>query len=512
MFIADLVKAFETYNVDVMGITETGSKEYYGVEFKNKVIAKLEKKGLCCMWALPDPYKRNLGVMLVHRKGIRAKELEVDGSSTGRVLAVELTTWDRALSKEVKSVVVVLYGITGMTTVSTPCEDIRRFNMMVGELVAALNVTYFGRIICMGDYNSLSDSEKDGMGLVGGVVSEDSLVSVVMDQGLVDWFRLLHPSMKAVSFKGTQGSFSRIDYMLGGHGLSGVRMSYILGAEGPLSDHALLLGDIGELRSALIDVGGTSTSISEMTGWERVVSTEAPWRRFHKKSEPMRVEGTGGVLSEDGRKMQEAFRDIVEVEVKESGFDPGVMLDKLNAAFGAAEAGMEEVCGNYEMWAESGGVGELQAVVDKLAPQFLRVVQGSMRRFVGRADHSERERREHTDMVLMTMGMVGGGLKRMNYLRREMERIGASGLGASGVVDENMAKRVREVVGGVSEHFAALEGALVDVEAVPTSVKELLWRGKAEIDEMVSGDESEIPDHARQEGAAESLWLSLIHI
>ena len=130
MFIADLVKAFETYNVDVMGITETGSSEHYGVEFKNKVIAKLEKKGLCCVWALPDPYKRNLGVMLVHRKGIRAKELVVDGSSTGRVLVVELTTWDRALSKEVKSVVVVLYGITGMTTVSTPCEDIRRFNMM----------------------------------------------------------------------------------------------------------------------------------------------------------------------------------------------------------------------------------------------------------------------------------------------------------------------------------------------------------------------------------------------
>ena len=54
--------------------------------------------------------------------------------------------------------------------------------------------------------------------------------------------------------------------MLGGHGLNGVRMSYILGADGPLSDHALLLGDIGELRSAIIDVGGSSTSINELTG------------------------------------------------------------------------------------------------------------------------------------------------------------------------------------------------------------------------------------------------------
>ena len=96
-----MVKAFETYNVDVMGITETGSSDHYSAQFKSKVIAGLEKKGLCCVWALPDPYKRNLGVMLVHRKGIRAKELIVEGSSTGRVLVVELTTWDRTLLKEV---------------------------------------------------------------------------------------------------------------------------------------------------------------------------------------------------------------------------------------------------------------------------------------------------------------------------------------------------------------------------------------------------------------------------
>ena len=124
-FIANLVKAFETYNVDVMGITETGSSEFYSAQFKSKVIAGLEKKGLCCIWALPDPFKRNLGVMLVHRKGIHAKELVVEKvSTTGRVLVVELTTWDKTLLKEVKSVVVVLYGITGMTTVSTPREDV----------------------------------------------------------------------------------------------------------------------------------------------------------------------------------------------------------------------------------------------------------------------------------------------------------------------------------------------------------------------------------------------------
>ena len=105
VFIADVVKAFETYNVDVMGITETGSREHYGSSFKEKVIAGLEKKGLYCIWALPDPYERNLGVMLVHRKGIRVKEVLVEESSSGRVLAAELTTRDSVLSKEVKTVV-----------------------------------------------------------------------------------------------------------------------------------------------------------------------------------------------------------------------------------------------------------------------------------------------------------------------------------------------------------------------------------------------------------------------
>ena len=198
--------------------------------------------------------------------------------------------------------------------------------------------------------------------------------------------------------------------------------------------------------------------------------------------------------------------EVEELEVKESGFKPPMLLEELNAACGIAESGLEEAHGNFERWAESGGVRKLQAVVDKLAPKFLRVVQGSMRRFVGKADHSGRERREHTDLVLRTMGMVGGGLMRMNYLRREMERMGASGLEASGVVGESMAKRVKEAVKGVSEHFIVLEGELVGVEAVPSSVVELLRRGKAEMDDMVSGDQSEIPDHARQEGAADSLW------
>ena len=130
------------------------------------------------------------------------KELAVDGSSTGRVLAGELTTWDKTLSKKVKTVVVVLYGFTGMTTERVPPAAIRSFNMMVGRVVSELDEKYGGRIVCMGDLNSLADVDNDGMGLVNGIVSEESLVSTVLDQGLVDWFRALHPGMKAVSFGG----------------------------------------------------------------------------------------------------------------------------------------------------------------------------------------------------------------------------------------------------------------------------------------------------------------------
>ena len=87
-----------------------------------------------------------------------------------------------------------------------------------------------------------------------------------------------------------------------------------------------------------------------------------------------------------------------------------------------------------------------------------------------------------------------------------MERIGVSGFGACGVVNANLAKRVRDVFKVVSEHFAVLEDALVDVEAVPNSLVELLLRGKVEIDDMVSGEEPEIPYRASQEGVADSLW------
>ena len=116
----------------MLGVTETGTQRKYSAHFKKTVVTGLEKKGLHCMWSMPDPFQRSLGVMLIHRKGVSMKELAVEGSSSGRVIAGELTTWDKALSKEVKTVVMVLYGFTGMTTVAAPSEAVRGFNMMVG--------------------------------------------------------------------------------------------------------------------------------------------------------------------------------------------------------------------------------------------------------------------------------------------------------------------------------------------------------------------------------------------
>ena len=144
------------------------------------------------------------------------------------------------------------------------------------KVVAELDDKYRGRIVCMGDFNSVADVDSDGMGLVNGIVSEESLVSAVLDPGLVDWFRVLHPSMKAVTFGGNQGSYSRIDYMLGRCGLDGVRMCYIPGADGPWSDHAWLLGDIGELCSGIVDSDGRRTSIMDLESWKPVISTDIP--------------------------------------------------------------------------------------------------------------------------------------------------------------------------------------------------------------------------------------------
>ena len=158
----------------------------------------------------------------------------------------------------------------------------------------------------------------------------------------------------------------------------------------------------------------------DLEGWKPVISTDIPWKRFYKKGEPMREKGTGGVLSEDGANMLVDFRKIVDSEAGELGIEPHELLDALSAAFDAAEAGLAVAGGDYEARAAGGGVNVLQACVDKLVPDFLSVVQGSIQRFVGKADHSERERREHTGMMLRTMGQLQGGLKRMSHVRREM--------------------------------------------------------------------------------------------
>ena len=102
---ADVERTFETYDIDVLGVTETGTQKKHSGIFKSSVVSGLAKRGLHCVWGMPDPFQQSLGVMLIHRKGVSMKELIVDGSRSGRVVAGELTTWDSTLSKEVKTVV-----------------------------------------------------------------------------------------------------------------------------------------------------------------------------------------------------------------------------------------------------------------------------------------------------------------------------------------------------------------------------------------------------------------------
>ena len=62
----------------MLGVTETGTQRKYSAHFKKTVVTGLEKKGLHCMWSMPDPFQRSLGVMLIHRKGVSMKELAVE--------------------------------------------------------------------------------------------------------------------------------------------------------------------------------------------------------------------------------------------------------------------------------------------------------------------------------------------------------------------------------------------------------------------------------------------------
>ena len=166
-------------------------------------------------------------------------------------------------------------------------------------------------------------------------------------------------------------------------------MCYVPRAEGPLSDHALLLGDVGELHSGLVDADGSSTSIADLEGWKPVISTDIPWKRFLKKGADMMKSETGGGLSEAGAEMLTEFRKIVDAEAGVHDIDPRKLLDVLSAASDAAEARLLEAGEDYEVWAASGGVEKLQSCVDELVPDFLSVVQGSIRKFVDTADHSE---------------------------------------------------------------------------------------------------------------------------
>ena len=152
----------------------------------------------------------------------------------------------------------------------------------------------------------------------------------------------------------------------------------------------------------------------------------------------------------------------------------------------------------------------LQACVDEVIPEFLQVVQGSIQEFVGPADHSEQDRREHMDMMLRTMGELQGGLKRMNHVRREMVQVGASEPGTAGVVDAETAVRVRRAVREVADCFGVLEDAMGEAEALPSSLVELLDRGRSEMNAILLDGEDEVPDHVGPEVAGTACGASKV--
>ena len=494
-FVNDVATTFSTYSVDVLGVSETGTQNPNNDVLRRNIKQRLEKKGLACIWGEPIPHKRNLGVMLIYRKGVNVKRLDVEGSSSGRVLAAELTTWDRSLEREVKTMVIVLYGETGMTTKVRPSDSVNKFNLSVGRIVEDGLVEYSGRVLCMGDFNSLADVDKDGMGLVGGVVVDNSLVSTMLGLGLVDWFRVLNPDVRAVSYGSAQGSFSRIDYLLGGYGLQGARVCYVPEADGPVSDHALLLGDVGELFSGVIDMDGKRSNVSHLKGFKRVVATDIPWRRFQTISEPMRQEKPGGGLSERGEAMEERFREVVTARAQELGVDLPGLSAELRGGFSRAASGIAAVEWNYDEWEGSGGAVDLQACVESVVPRFLDVVQGSIREFAGTGDTSEQERREKEAGVIDALCLVRGSAKRLNRLRRG----GQADMAGS---RQRLAKVVKELLG----RFEDVEKARDGWEVLPESLSSLLVEGRGDMETMAEAGLEQVPDRPKSEVSADSLW------
>ena len=64
-------------------------------------------------------------------------------------------------------------------------------------------------------------------------------------------------------------------------------MRYVPEAEKPVSDHALILGDVGELFSGVIEMDGERSNASQLKGWGHVKATDVPWKRFKTLIKPM---------------------------------------------------------------------------------------------------------------------------------------------------------------------------------------------------------------------------------
>ena len=484
----------ERYNVDVLGVSEAGLPPEGREHLRETVSEQMKKVGLGCIWGRADPVQKNLGVMVVWRKGLSISEATWVGTDSGRMVGVELTTWNEAMSKEEKSLILVLYGFTGMTTQGEMPGEVVVYNQAVRKVVERGLEKYSGRVLGIGDLNSLADADMDGMGLVGGVVSEDSLVSVMLGAGLVDCFRELHPDMKAVSCSSSVGAYSRVDYMLAGCGVLCARVTYVVDMEGPRSDHVLMLADFGGFTTGAIYGRDDGVNIRELTDWEVVRAVPVPWRRFWHITKEMRKEQPGGGLSEEGEVMLEEFRVIMERSMGEGDVDVGDLFESLSREYESARAAMGAVGGSYDDWVAGGSEMQLQKCLDHCAPGLVKAVQGVMCDYMkGRGVGSERDRQKETAAVVRGLTLVGGHVVAIDKHFAGMEG-GDIGVKIDGVGWQ---------MGLCVDEVSALVAGGTEVGHLSREMHEMLLRGKLELEEALSS--GVIGGHG-VEVAADSLW------
>ena len=91
-FVSGVVWTIERYDVDILGVTETGLPGGNFDSLFEVLLTDLKMKGVGCIWGRADSVPRNRGVMLIYRKELNVRELNWVSTESGRQLEAELTT------------------------------------------------------------------------------------------------------------------------------------------------------------------------------------------------------------------------------------------------------------------------------------------------------------------------------------------------------------------------------------------------------------------------------------